>query len=128
MAQSAGVKRCGVAVYVGAWRVVKYPGIRIGRARAAPFSALLQLGLCISGIMIFVRKKAAHQSCVHSLFIVLPKRINVRLFAKANIYRRKHCAAEYIHKESVVAVKFVHICQYALVARFAAPPHQVSVI
>lgn len=52
----------------------------------------------------------------------------VRLFAKANIYRRKHCAAEYIHKESVVAVKFVHICQYALVARFAAPPHQVSVI
>lgn len=50
MAQSAGVKRCGVAVYVGAWRVVKYPGIRIGRARAAPFGALLQLGLlCIKG-------------------------------------------------------------------------------
>ena len=43
MAQSAGVKRCGVAVYVGAWRVVKYPGIRIGRARAALFGALLQL-------------------------------------------------------------------------------------
>ena len=36
---------------------------------------------------------------------------------KANIYRRKHCAAEYIHKESVIAVKFVHICQYAVVAR-----------
>ena len=86
MAQSAGVKRCGVAVYVGAWRVVEHPGIRNGRARTAPFGALLQLGLRISGIMIFVRK------------------------------------------ESVVAVKFVHICQYTLVARFAAPPHQVSVI
>ena len=49
MAQAAGVKRCGIAVYVGAWRVVKYPGIRIGHARAAPFSALLQLGLCIKG-------------------------------------------------------------------------------
>lgn len=70
--------------------------------------------------MIFVRKEAAHQGRVHRLFIVLPKRINVRLFAEANIYRRKHCAAEYIHKESVVAVKFVHICQYASVARFAA--------
>ena len=117
MAQSAGVKRCGIAVYVGAGRVVKYPGIRIGRARTAPFGALLQLGLRIGGVMIFVRKEAAHQGRVHRLFIVLPKRINVRLFAEADIYRREHCAAEYVHKESVVAVKFVQLCQYALVAR-----------
>ena len=29
----------------------------------------------------------------------------------------KYKNGQYIHKESVIAVKFVHICQYALVAR-----------